>query len=115
MVGSNDIDNAIFTIAKVIHRQRASGNTRLISVDLPRLWLVVYTCPAGTNDTESHGSRHRDKAYICVKAKGRPTAGGDVFDVAANSIIFVTAGVEHHFLDATDDLNVLAFLADIRQ
>lgn len=41
----------------------------------------------------------------------RRIQGNDVTAMQANTIVFVKAGVEHHFHDVTNDLSVLVFFA----
>ena len=106
---------AKFAIDDVIDQQRASGNSWLEFLDLPSLSMGVYTIPAGTNDRESHDPHDRDEVYVGVSGKGQLTADGEVFDVSPSSVVFVKAGVEHHFHDVTDDLTVLVFFAGQKQ
>lgn len=102
---------AEFTIEGIIDQQRASGNSWLEFLNVQNLSMGVYNIPAGTDDRESHDPHDRDEVYVGVKGQGRLTADGVVFDVTANSVIFVEAGIEHHFHDVTDDLTVLVFFA----
>ena len=106
---------AAFAVADVIERQRASGNSWFEFLDVANLSMGVYTIPAGTNDRESHDPHDRDEVYVGVGGEGRLTADGEVFDVTANSVVFVKAGVEHHFHDVKDDLTVLVFFAGTKQ
>ena len=73
--------------------------------------MGVYHIPAGTNDRETHTPHDRDEVYIGVSGKGRLTSDGKQFNVDAETIIYVKAGVEHYFHDVTDDLTVLVFFS----
>lgn len=73
--------------------------------------MAIYTIVAGTDDRESHDPHDQDEVYVGIRGKGRLTAGDKVFDVDANSIVYVRAGVEHHFHDVTADLTVLVFFS----
>ena len=109
------MNTTAFTTDEVIERQRASGNSWLEFLNLSSLSMGVYTIPAGTNDKESHDPHDRDEVYVGVRGTGRLTADGEVFDVTASSVVYVKAGVEHHFHDVTDDLTVLVFFAGTKQ
>lgn len=105
------MDTAEFTIDEIIDQQRASGTAWLEFLNVSNLSMGVYNIPACTDDRDSHDPHDRDEVYVGVSGKGRLTADGKVFDVAANSVVFVKAGVEHHFHDVTEDLTVLVFFA----
>lgn len=105
------MNTASFTIREVATRRQESGNAWLEFLNLPSLSMGVYHVPAGINDRETHTPHDRDEIYVGIGGKGRLTADGVEFDVEANTIVFVKAGVEHHFHDVTDDLSLLVFFA----
>lgn len=45
----------------------------------------------------------RDEVYIIVSGSGKFYNNGTVVDFLANDFLFVPAGVEHRFIDFTDD------------
>jgi len=49
--------------------------------------------------------------YYVIRGRGRFRAGDDDTEIAAGSILFVAAEVEHHFYDITEELAVLVFFA----
>lgn len=106
---------AAFARNGIIEQQRASGNSWCEFLNNSNLSMGVYNIAAGTNDLESHDPHDQDEVYTGVKGKGRLTADGNVFEVAEDSIIFVKAGVQHHFHDVTEDLTVLVFFAGAKQ
>lgn len=73
--------------------------------------LGVYHIPVGTNDRETHDPHDRDEVYVGIRGIGRLTAGGEEFDIEPGVIVYVKAGVEHHFHDVADDLTVLVFFS----
>lgn len=64
--------------------------------------LIVYA-PKGVNNQEIHD---RDEFYFIVSGSGKFFNGKEVIGVAPGDAIFVAAGVEHRFLDFTDDLSM---------
>jgi mannose-6-phosphate isomerase-like protein (cupin superfamily) len=105
------MNTAAFTIPELSKQQRESDSPWLEFLNLPSLSMGVYHIPAGTNDRESHDPHDRDEIYVGSTGKGQLTAGGKEFDVEAGVIVYVKAGVEHHFHDVADDLTVLVFFA----
>ena len=49
--------------------------------------------------------------YYVVRGRGRMRIGGDEQAVAAGSIIFVAANVQHNFYEIAEELVVLVFFA----
>jgi quercetin dioxygenase-like cupin family protein len=52
-----------------------------------------------------------DELYYVIRGKARFRAAEDDRAVAAGSLIFVAAKVQHRFYDITEDLQVLVFFA----
>ena len=76
------------------------------------LSLTVARWPAGTRDDQQPHAE--DEVYYVAAGRGLLTVGDERVAVAAGSIAFVGAGVEHRFSDITDDLEVLVFWAPAR-
>ncbi len=106
------MNTASFTVSKVSKLRQESGSAWLEFLDVPNLSMGVYHIPAGINDRETHDPHDRDEVYVGISGKGRLTADSEEFDVEAGAIIYVKAGVEHHFHDVNDDLTVLVFFSD---
>jgi len=102
---------ASFTVSEVSKLRQESGNTWLEFLDVAKLSMGVYHIPTGTNGRESHDPHDRDEVYVGSAGKGRLTAGGEQFEIGPGVIVYVKAGVEHHFHDVEDDLTVLVFFA----
>ncbi|WP_326544270.1 cupin domain-containing protein [Pseudorhodoferax sp.] len=64
--------------------------------------LLVYA-PKGTDEQEIHD---RDEFYFITQGSGKFFDGEKVTEVGAGCALFVAAGVEHRFLDFSDDLSM---------
>lgn len=51
----------------------------------------------------------RDELYVVIGGNGRFYNGGTVTDFGPGDFLFVKAGVEHHFMDFTDDFSTWVF------
>lgn len=61
--------------------------------------LLVYA-PRGKDDQQPH---KQDEVYIVVSGKGTFVCGDKKVEFAPNDVLFVPAGVKHHFENFTDD------------
>ena len=66
------------------------------------LSVEIYA-PRGTDPQQPHT---RDEAYIVVRGGGEFINGGSRQEVGPGDFLFVPAGVEHRFVNFTDDLIV---------
>ena len=105
------MNTAQFNLSEVVKHEQESDGPWLEFFKVPSLSMGVYNIPAGTNDRVTHDPHDRDEVYVGISGKGRLTADGEEFDVEADTIVYVKAGVKHHFHDVTDDLTVLVFFA----
>lgn len=62
---------------------------------------VMLYAPQGTDPQIPHD---RDEIYAIIKGSGRFVLGERSISCNAGDVIFVPAGVEHRFVDFTDDL-----------
>lgn len=69
----------------------------------------LYRLKAGEKDPQKPHTE--DEVYFVTRGRARFAAGENIQDVAAGSFIFVEAHREHHFLDITEDLEVLVVFA----
>ena len=76
------------------------------------LSLTIARWPAGSLDDQQPHTE--DEVYYVAAGRGTLTIGTDVVEVAAGSIAFVAAGVEHRFGDISEDLEVLVFWSPAR-
>lgn len=62
---------------------------------------VVLFAPRGADHQTFHG---QDELYIVLQGRGVLVIGEDRVAFAEHDVLFVPAGVHHHFEDFTDDL-----------
>jgi mannose-6-phosphate isomerase-like protein (cupin superfamily) len=76
------------------------------------LSLTVLRRPAGWADDQQPHTE--DEVYYIIAGRGAITIADERVQIAAGSAVFVAAGVEHHFVDVTEDLEVLVFWSPAR-
>ena len=76
------------------------------------LSVTVARWPAGSvDDQEPHTE---DEVYYVVRGRAVLTTARERVAVAAGSVAFVAAGVEHRFGEITEDLETLVFWSPAR-
>ncbi len=65
--------------------------------------LTGLYAPRGTDSQEPHG---QDELYIVATGRGTFVRDGEPVGFTAGDILFVPAGMDHRFVDFTDDLAV---------
>jgi mannose-6-phosphate isomerase-like protein (cupin superfamily) len=96
-------------LADVVARQAASGRPYLEFVRVPDLSVGLYVLPAGGVDRQQPHAE--DEVYHVVDGRGRITVGHETVDVAAGSIVYVAAGVQHRFHDIAQELRIVVLFA----
>jgi mannose-6-phosphate isomerase-like protein (cupin superfamily) len=76
------------------------------------LSLTVARWPAGSVDDQRPHTE--DEVYYVAAGRANLTAAGETVRVGPGSVAFVAAGVEHHFEDIAEDLEVLVFWSPAR-
>jgi mannose-6-phosphate isomerase-like protein (cupin superfamily) len=66
---------------------------------------LVFFAPRGKDYQTFH---EEDEFYFIVRGSGKLVIGEDVFECAAGDVLFVEAGVSHHFEDFTDEFGTWA-------
>lgn len=100
----------LFTSMAEIDRQRAaSGKLYREFLRVPTMSAGLYVLPAGGIDPQR--PHHEDEMYYVTRGKARFRAGDEDGEVAAGSVLFVAAEVEHRFYDIAEELSVLVFFA----
>ena len=97
------------TIAEVEAQRVQRGKLYSEFLRVPAMSAGLYVLPAGATDLQR--PHHEDEMYYVVRGRGRFRAGEDDREVAAGSVLFVAAEVEHHFYDITEELQLLVFFA----
>jgi quercetin dioxygenase-like cupin family protein len=99
-----------FTTLATVEEQRASsGRPYREFLRVPAMSAGVYVLAAGSADHQM--PHHEDEMYYVIRGRARFKAGFEDKEVSAGSVIFVAAGVSHHFYDITEELEGLVFFA----
>lgn len=78
-----------------------------------KLSVGLAVWPVGAIDRQQ--PHQEDEVYYVISGSGVITVAGERRPVKAGSLVFVAAGVEHHFHDIEEDLRVLVFWAPPHQ
>ena len=76
------------------------------------LSLTIARWPAGSVDGQTPHTE--DEVYYVLGGRAALVVEGARTDVAPGSVAFVAAGVDHRFVDITEDLEVLVFWSPAR-
>ena len=68
----------------------------------PGLSFGMYWLDAGVDDLQSPHSE--DEIYVVVAGAGRVLISGEAFAIGVGSVISIPRGVEHKFVDISNDL-----------
>jgi quercetin dioxygenase-like cupin family protein len=98
-----------FSIADAEELRKQSGKRYLEFLRVAAMSSGVYVLPAGGADPQS--PHKEDEMYYVVRGRARMRAGAEDQAVSEGSVIFVAAGVEHHFYEIAEELMVLVFFA----
>ena len=96
-------------LADVLGRQATSGRPYLEFIRVPDLSVGLYVLPAGGVDGQR--PHDEDEVYYVVGGEARMSVGDEVRDVRPGSVVYVAAGVAHHFHDILTELRLLVFFA----
>jgi mannose-6-phosphate isomerase-like protein (cupin superfamily) len=68
--------------------------------------------PAGSADDQTPHAE--DEVYYVIRGRATFESDGGAVPVAAGSLVFVPAGVDHRFTDITEDMQTLIFWSPAR-
>jgi mannose-6-phosphate isomerase-like protein (cupin superfamily) len=88
-----------------VHRVKAYSEF----LRVPSMSAGLYVLAAGAEDTQR--PHHEDEMYYVVRGRARFRAGEEDREIAAGSVLFVAAEVEHRFYGIQEELAVLVFFA----
>ena len=74
-----------------------------------KLSVGLSVRPAGSIDGQQ--PHREDEVYYIIGGRGVIEVAGEDRPIKEGSLVFVAAGVEHHFHDIEEDLRVLVFWA----
>lgn len=100
---------AAISLAHLLEERRRAGRPYLEFLRSPSLSAGLYVLPAGAMDEQSPHSE--DEVYLVVAGASLFTAGEETREVRAGDVLYVAAGVAHHFHDISDELRVLVVFA----
>jgi mannose-6-phosphate isomerase-like protein (cupin superfamily) len=98
-----------FGLAELLRMQAEGGRPYLEFLREASMSIGLYVLPASGVDGQSPHAE--DEAYVVMSGRGRFTAGDETRDVWAGDVLFVGAGVPHHFHDITDELHLIVLFA----
>jgi mannose-6-phosphate isomerase-like protein (cupin superfamily) len=97
------------TVANVNYERAQSGQFYREFLRVPAMSSGLYVLSPGSIDPQI--PHRQDELYYVLGGRGRFRAGGEDTEIAAGSLLFVAAEVEHKFYDITEELAVLVFFA----
>jgi quercetin dioxygenase-like cupin family protein len=96
-----------FEIDALITACRQSGRRYLEFTLTPSMSAGMFMLPADAVD--DHQPHTCDELYHVVRGRGVLQVQGEDREVTEGSVVFVAAGVEHHFHAITEELAMLVF------
>jgi quercetin dioxygenase-like cupin family protein len=98
-----------FDIAQLERSRKKIAKSYLEFLRVSSLSAGVYVLAAGSTDAQK--PHREDEMYYVVRGRARMRIGGEDQVVAAGSIIFVAANIQHSFYEIAEELVVLVFFA----
>lgn len=98
-----------FHVDELVSRLDTSGHdfAEFFRAPSDTLSMTIAFWPAGGEDPQEPHAE--DEVYYVASGRGRIRVAGEDSDVHAGSVVYVAAGVEHHFHSVEDDLEVVVF------
>ena len=91
------------TVAEALAKLPTPEGKRFVAVFEHGSLSIELYAPRGFDPQQPHS---RDEAYIIVQGSGEFINGESLLPFSAGDFLFVPAGVEHRFINFTDDLIV---------
>ncbi len=98
-----------YQFSEIDTQRLRSGKPYLEFLHIPVMSAGIYVLPAGGTDPQS--PHQQDELYYVVSGRARMRVGAEDQAIAAGSLVFVEAGVEHRFYDIEEDLKILVVFA----
>ncbi len=98
-----------FEMAELVAWREQTGELYHEFLRRPSMSLGLYVLDADAEDPQS--PHDEDEVYYVVAGRAAITVAGERRDVAAGSVVFVSAGAEHRFHDITERLELLVVFA----
>ena len=106
---SGEQQQNFFDIAQLERSRKKSAKSYLEFLRVSSLSAGVYVLATGSTDAQK--PHREDEMYYVVRGRARMRIGGEDQVVAAGSIIFVAANIQHSFYEIAEELVVLVFFA----
>jgi mannose-6-phosphate isomerase-like protein (cupin superfamily) len=98
-----------FELADLLAERERSDKLYLEFLRVPALSMGLYVLPAGGVDPQQPHTE--DEVYYVVSGRGAFRCGAEDRAVAAGSLLYVPANVEHRFHSIEEQLAILVFFA----
>lgn len=98
-----------FELGRLSTERRDAGRPYLEFLRVPALSMGLYVLAAGAADLQQPHAE--DEVYYVVEGRGRIQVASEDRMVEPGIVVFVPAGVPHHFHDITEGLTLLVFFA----
>jgi mannose-6-phosphate isomerase-like protein (cupin superfamily) len=98
-----------FNVNEMLARREKETHTYEDFFRSEKLSLGLSVWPTGLPDEQKPHAE--DEVYYVVEGRGRIQVGDEDRAVGPGSVVFVAAGVDHHFHDIEETLGVLVFWA----
>jgi mannose-6-phosphate isomerase-like protein (cupin superfamily) len=98
-----------FELTQLIAERTRSNKSYLEFLRVPALSVGLYVLPAGAVDPQQPHTE--DEVYYVVSGRGTFRCGEEDRLVAAGSVLYVAANVEHRFHSIEEELVILVFFA----
>lgn len=98
-----------FTWARLLELHRTAGRPYVEFIRSGSLSAGLYVLPAGGVDQQQPHTE--DEVYVVVAGGSLFTAGEATREVRAGDVLFVAAGVPHHFHDISEELRIIVVFA----
>jgi quercetin dioxygenase-like cupin family protein len=102
-----------FELADLLTERERSDKLYLEFLRVPALSMGLYVLPAGGIDPQQPHTE--DEVYYVVSGRGAFRCGQEDRPVAAGSLLYVPANVEHRFHTIEEQLQILVFFAPAEQ
>jgi mannose-6-phosphate isomerase-like protein (cupin superfamily) len=98
-----------FELADLLTERERSDKLYLEFLRVPALSMGLYVLPAGGVDPQQPHTE--DEVYYVVSGRGAFRCGEEDRPVAAGSLLYVPANIEHRFHTIEEQLAILVFFA----
>jgi mannose-6-phosphate isomerase-like protein (cupin superfamily) len=103
------VDMDSFELTQLVAERERAGKPYLEFLRVDSLSAGLYVLPAAGVDRQQPHTE--DEVYYVARGRGAIVVAGESRSVAAGSVVFVKAGVEHRFHSIEEELVILVFFA----